>query len=48
MYQQIFGFATEQLDMTKDYKLKYQGRFFKLKSRLRDNGLIKLFAIEDV
>ena len=47
MYQQEFGFATKQLDLTKEYKLKYSGNFYKIKSKLTDNGLIKLFAIED-
>lgn len=48
MYQQEFVFAKEQLDLTKSYKLKYQGNFFKIKSKLSDNGVVKLFAIEDV
>ena len=48
MYQQEFVFASEQLDLSKDYKLKYQGNFFKIKSKLSDNGVVKLFAIEDV
>jgi len=48
MYQQEFVFATEQLDLDSDYKLRYQGNYFKIKSKLSDNGVVKLFAIEDV
>lgn len=48
MYQQEFVFASKQLDMTKDYKLRYNGNYFKIKSKLSDNGVTKLFAIEDV
>jgi len=48
MYKQTFSFAAEQLDVSKEYSLKYEGRFFKLKSRLSDNGIVKIIAIEDV
>ncbi len=47
MYQQEFGFAVQQLDLTKEYKMRYSGNYYKIKSKLTDNGLIKIFAIED-
>ncbi len=47
MYQQEFGFALHQLPLDKEYKLRYAGNSFKIKSKLTDNGLVKLFAIED-
>lgn len=47
MYQQEFGFALHQLALDKEYKLRYSGNYYKIKSKLTDNGLVKIFAIED-
>ena len=47
MYQQEFALAVKQFDDTKDYKLYYAGRYFNIKARLFENGIVKLSAIED-
>jgi hypothetical protein len=48
VFQQEFSVASKAYDPTKEYKLRYLGRAYKLKSRLMDNGATKLYAIEDI
>lgn len=48
MVQQEFTVASKAFDLTKEYKLKYSNRAYKLKTRLIDNGAIRLYAVEDV
>lgn len=48
MYQQEFVLANKSIDLSKTYKLAYLGQAYKIKSKLLDNGLVKIFAVEDV
>lgn len=48
MYQQEFMLASKAIDLSKTYKLSYMGQPYKIKSKLLDNGILKIFAVEDV
>lgn len=48
MYQQEFVLASKSIDLSKTYKLNYMGQAYKIKSKLLDNGIVKIFAVEDV
>lgn len=48
MYQQEFMLASKSIDLSNTYKLAYMGQPYKIKSKLLDNGIVKIFAVEDV